>query len=53
MGVVVSTAVFEFSALFGTARERWIARSEEPVRIYVPGELENVTALTGAAAINC
>lgn len=31
----------------GTARERWIDRSDEPVRRYVPGELENVMALTG------
>ena len=31
----------------GTARERWIDRSDEPVNMYVPGELENVMALTG------
>lgn len=31
----------------GSARDRWMERSEEPVKRYVPGELENVTAFTG------
>jgi hypothetical protein len=31
----------------GRARERWMARSEEPVRRYVPGKLEKDTAFIG------
>lgn len=40
IGVVVSAAVAENALLedeAGRARERWMARSEEPVRRYVPG----------------
>jgi hypothetical protein len=36
MGVVVSTEEFALDVL-GRARERWMARSEEPVKTYVPG----------------
>lgn len=34
----------------GRERLRWIERSEEPVRMYVPGEWENVRALIGPAS---
>jgi hypothetical protein len=47
IGDVVSTA--DALLLFGIARERWMARSVEPVRIYVPGPPEKVTAFTGPA----
>ena len=40
---MVATEVAEV----GRARERWMARSEEPVRRYVPGKLEKQTAFTG------
>jgi hypothetical protein len=44
IGLVVVVA--EVAAV-GRARERWIERSEEPVRRYVPGKLEKDTAFTG------
>jgi hypothetical protein len=35
----------------GTERERWICRSEEPLRMYVPPREENVRAFTGAVCV--
>lgn len=35
----------------GIARVRWMERSEEPVRRYVPGLLENVIALIGPVEV--